>query len=211
MKIYNDIIQGTDEWHNVRRLKLTASHGTEIGNAGKGLITYVNDLVLREIAPQDPYVSKDMERGNLLEPIARTKYEFEKNVEVVEVGFVEHCENSGCSPDGLVGDDGMIEIKARNDAKHFALLRTQKLESGVLWQIQMQLLVCQRKWCDFISYNPNFKQSLFVQRIEVDKIKQEKLIHGIEVGKKMLLDLLKDPIVKHEFKQMDPIQIEMAS
>lgn len=200
MKIYN-FAQGTPEWFEVRRLKMTASHGTEVGNAGKGLETYINYLVLQEIVPEEPgYTSKDMERGNMLEPIARTKYEYEWGVEVEEVGFVERCEHSGCSPDGMVGDEGLVEIKARNDAKHFQLLRTDVIDSATRWQIQFQLLVCKRAWCDFISYNPNFDQSLYVQRVFVDEKREEMLKHGILTGKKMLEKLLTDPVVKRELE-----------
>lgn len=203
MKIY-DFEQGTPEWVEMRKLKLTASHGTEIGNNGKGLITYVDKKILEALVPQEHYTSKDMERGNELEPIARTKYEFERGVEVREVGFIEHCENSGYSPDGLVDIDfidntpGLIEIKARNDAKHLALLMGGLVESGVRWQMQMGMFITGRNWCDFISYNPNFKKSLFIKRFYADETKHEKIKIGLESGIKMLKEKLKNPAVIDE-------------
>lgn len=205
MKIYKDLIQGTDEWHELRKLKLTASNATAIGNNGAGLKTYVTKLILRTFITEPEIFSKDIERGNILEPIARTKYEFEKGVPVYEVGFIEHCPNSGYSPDGLVDVDyknegpGLMEIKARNDAKHFALLQGGSVESGVQWQMQMGMMVTGRKWCDFVSYNPNFKKnSLFVKRFYIDDTKQQKLKLGLANGIKMLREQMKTPIVISE-------------
>lgn len=206
MKIYYDIIQGTEEWLDLKKLKLSASHATAIGNSGKGLDTYVRNMVLDHILEdREKYYSKDMERGNDLEDSARIKYEFERNVSVLEVGFIERCDNSGCSPDGLVDKDpegeGGIEIKARNDEKHYALLDgTAKVDSSTIWQMNMSMLITGRKWWDFISYNPNFKQSIFIQRFYADKIKQEKLSLGLEIGIKKLKSLLNSDVIKEELK-----------
>lgn len=202
MKIYKDIVQGTEEWHELRKLKLTASNATAIGNNGKGLETYITKLILRTFIDEVHVTSKDIERGNELEPIARMKYEFEKGVEAYEVGFIERCSNSGYSPDGLVDLDylkegpGLIEIKARNDAKHFALLQGGNVDSGVKWQMQMGMLITGRKWCDFISYNPNFKKnSLFVKRFYADESMHKKLELGLENGIRMLKEQMNSPIV----------------
>lgn len=200
MKIHN-FEQGTEEWFEVRKLKLTASDATAIGNKGAGLETLVKKKI-REliIKSDDNFTNKHIERGNELEPIARAAYEFEYNVEVVEVGFIEHNEYSGCSPDGLVGDDGGIEIKARNDEKHFDFILGAEIDYGTIWQIQMNLLITKRKWWDFISYNPNFKKSMVVIRVYPDEVKQKKLTEGIEYGAKRLKELLENNNVKSELK-----------
>ena len=205
MVIHRDIKQGTDEWLELKQLKLSASNATAIGANGAGLKTLVNDLILNKIKPdRDRYYGKDMERGDELEPIGRVKYELEKGVEVEEVGFITNCDYSGYSPDGLVEIDhlkegpGLLEIKARNDAKHLALLRGGAPESGVRNQMQFGLMVTGRKWCDFISYNPNFKQSLFVKRFYVDPTYQAKLKLGLEAGIKMLKEALAEESVKTE-------------
>lgn len=206
MKIHYDIIQGTDEWLKLKELKLSASHATAIGNSGKGLDTYVRNMVLDYILEdRDNYYGKDMERGNDLEDSARIKYEFERNLSVLEVGFIERCPNSGCSPDGLVDEDpegkGGIEIKARNDEKHYALLDgTAKVDSSTIWQMNMSMLISGRKWWDFISYNPNFKQSIFIERFYPDKVKQEKLKKGLEIGVEKLKSLLDSDVIKRELK-----------
>ena len=198
--IIHNIEQGSDVWFEVRKLKLTASKATAISANGAGLKTLVNELILNMFIDKEAYTNANLERGNELEPIARSKYEFEYGVEVLEVGFIEHTEHSGYSPDGLVGDEGLIEIKARNNAIHLELLRTKKIDTGTVWQMQMGMLVTGRKWCDFISYNPNFKNSMLVIRVERDEIAISKIEKGIVEGTKMIKELLEDPIVKDEIE-----------
>jgi exodeoxyribonuclease (lambda-induced) len=197
MKIHN-IEQGTAEWHEVRKLKMTGSNATAIGNCGAGLKTYMKKLIIESISRKKHYTNEDIERGHELEPIARSMYEFEKGVEVVEVGFIELNQYVGISPDGLVNEDGMIECKARNDEKHFDILLSNEAESGVIWQMNMCMYVANREWCDFISFNPNFKKSLFVKRYYRDAEKIEAIKKGLEIGEKMLKEYLENPIVKNE-------------
>lgn len=199
MEIFN-MEQGTDEWFEVRKGVLTASNATAIGNIGAGLKTYVKSLVLDMVITEqeERYVGPDIERGNELEPIARLKYGYENDVEVEEVGFIRIDKTYGCSPDGLVGTDGGIEIKARNNAKHLAHLLGDKVDSATYWQIQMSLLVTGREWWDFISYNPNFKNSLHVERIYPDPKKFEKLNEGIKVGAEMVRSCIEELSKKGE-------------
>lgn len=192
------MIQGSPEWFEVRKGKMTASHGTAIAANGKGLVTYCREIVIAMISEPEHYVNKDMERGNEYEPIARQAYEFENNVTVQQVGFIEHNEYSGCSPDGLIGTDGGLEIKARNDKIHFGLLIGDAVDSGTQWQIQMNLLFTGRKWWDFCSYNPHFKMSLFQKRFYPDPIKQQKLKLGLVSGEKMIKELLQNENIKNE-------------
>lgn len=201
--VIHNMEQGTDEWFAIRKGKLTASHGTAIASNGAGLKTYVKEIVLGMFTEKEPLRGKDIERGNELEPIARAKYSFEKNVEVIEYGFIEHSNRAGYSPDGFVGDDGLIEIKARNNAKHLDLHLTGKLDSGTVWQMQMGMLITNRKWCDFISYNPNFKKnSMFVKRVFRDEVAIQKLRKGIYEGTKMIDELLSNPKVMQEIKSV---------
>lgn len=196
--IIHTMEQGTDEWFEVRKLKLTGSNATAIGNNGAGLKTYVSKIVADYIAPKKGWSGEDTERGHELEPIARAKYEFEKGVDVLEVGFVEYNKYVGISPDGLIGDDGMLECKARNDEKHLHILMTGEVDSSTIWQMNMGMLVSNRTWCDFISYNPNFKNSLFVKRFYRDETKIQKLKLGLYEGEKMLKALLEVEVVKEE-------------
>jgi exodeoxyribonuclease (lambda-induced) len=186
MKTYKDILQGTPEWLEVRKGKMTASHAQAIGNNGKGLHTYVHDLMADSFSSgeYESYSNKHMDRGNELEDQARTIYELETDQTVEQVGFIDHDAYSGCSPDGLVDDDGMIEIKCMDDKKHFRVILygEKEIDSKYIWQMQMQMLVADRKWVDFIAYNPNFKQSLIIHRIKADKDTQDKILEGIATG-----------------------------
>jgi hypothetical protein len=178
--------QGSQEWLNARKGKLTASHAQAIGNNGKGLETYIIELMAEYFSTgeKEQFTNKHTDRGHELEPIARSIYEFENDVKVKEVGFIEYNEHIGCSPDGLIGKDGGIEIKCIDDIKYFKYLLNgeKEIDSGHLWQVQMNLLITGRKWWDLEIYNPNFQKSMLVFRITPDKEKFEALEKGFEIG-----------------------------
>lgn len=194
MKIYN-FQQNTPEWYEVRLGKLTASRAQAIGNCGKGLETLCWEKVAEIITGKLPeqIETEDMKRGHELENEARGLYSLETGNIVEQVGFVEYTPYSGASPDGLVEKDGLIEIKCKNDINHLKLLARQEPESGYMWQMQMQMLVTGRKWCDFVSYNPNYdKKPIIIIRIKIDKTMQEQLKQGIEVGTRRIKEILQE-------------------
>jgi len=183
-------IQGSDEWLEDRKGKLTASNAQAISANGKGLETYVYTLLSEKYSSNtEKYTNEDMERGNELEAMARKLYELEKDVEINEVGFIEMDEFSGASPDGLIGEDGLVEIKSPNDKNHFFIVSTEKIETKYIWQMQMQMLVTDRKWCDFVSFNPNFERELVIIRVERDEKKIDKIKEGIKTGKQLIIKL----------------------
>jgi len=184
----------------LKKGKMSASHATAIGNCGKGLETYCRQIVKDMIVERQSYSNKDMERGNELEPIARLSYEFEYNCTVKQVGFIQYSDFVGYSPDGLVSEDGLIELKARNDEIHFALLLGDSVDSNAIWQMNMGMLITGRKWCDFGSYNPNFKQSLFIKRFYPDQSKFEALLKGFSIGETMIKTLLNNENIKNELR-----------
>jgi len=190
--IIHNMEQGSDEWHAIRKGRMTASHAQEIGNNGKGLDTYIFKIMAAYYSSGevDNFTNRHMERGNELEDQARSIYELENDVVVDQVGFIELDEFSGCSPDGLIADDGGLEIKCHDDVGHFKLLTGKPIESKYLWQIQMSLLVTGRKWWDYMAYNPNFEQATIVRRIEPDKKFHDQLIAGLDIGKTKIKDLL---------------------
>lgn len=198
MKIHNNIEQGTPEWHAIRKGKMTASNATAIGNNGKGLETYTREIVMKELSTkeEDDYSNKDFDRGHELEPVARAMYELERGVTVEEVGFIERDELVGCSPDGLVGEDGGVEIKSLDDKAYFDFLLEGEnaISSSHIWQCQMNLLITNRKWWDLVIYNPNFKQSMFVFRILPDEEKFKALEKGLAIGREQIL------IIKNKLK-----------
>jgi putative phage-type endonuclease len=197
MTIHN-FEQGTPEWFACRSEKMTASHAQAIGNAGKGLETYIHEMMAESLSSSeaDKFTSKETQRGNEYEPIAREVYEFENGVTVEKVGFVELNEFVGASPDGLVGEDGGLEIKCPSDKEYlnYLLYGEKAIDSKYIWQIQMNLLVTNRKWWDLMIYNPNFKKAVCIFRIE-PKIQmfhelEEGFVKGIEIIKK-IKELLK--------------------
>lgn len=190
LKYHWELEQGTDEWFEIRKGRFTASKAGVISVNGVGLKTLCRDLVENMIMPRDPITNADMERGNELEPIARMVYEYEKGVSVREVGFVSLGDYVGCSPDGLVGEDGGIEIKCRNNSKHLARMLGGDLDKDEYLQAMMCMMVTGRKWWDCVNYNPNFVNSLLVERIYPDEKIYEKLRKGLEAGVEILEDYL---------------------
>lgn len=163
LHVYDDVAQGTDEWHALRRGIVTASVIDTLITT-KTMKPATNDtsraltahLVAERITgyTEPTFVSADMERGNFDEPFARGLYS-EHYAEVTEVGFMilNHSDYQlGYSPDGLVGDDGLIEIKSRRQKKHLQTILADEVPAENMAQIQCGLLVSGRKWCDYLSY-----------------------------------------------------------
>jgi hypothetical protein len=169
---------------------MTASEAQCIAANGKGLETYIYKIVVAQLTGKETESftgNRHTERGEELEPEARIAYEIVKDVTVETVGFIEEDEYLGCSPDGLVGDDGGLEIKCPDDVKFFRLLiGDDKPDEAYIWQCQMSLLITGRKWWDLVHYNPSFDQSMIITRIYPEVFRQEKLIMGIAKGKTLI-------------------------
>lgn len=177
IKIYDQLLQGSDEWLQARCGVLTASVVGQLITAKtvKRADNETSRTLTRHLAAEritsyvEPtFTSADMERGNLSEPLARDIYS--KRYEPVhEVGFIIQEADKyrlGYSPDGLVGDHGLIEIKAPRQKKHLAILLANEVPLEYMGQIQTGLLVTGREWLDFISYCGGFP--LFVKRVHPD-------------------------------------------
>lgn len=199
MFIY-EFSQQSAEWFNVRKGKITASHAQAIGNCGKGLDTYINEIMSEYYSSKDreSFSNKHTERGNELEAIARDIYELQTGNKVDLIGFVEYNEFVGCSPDGFVGEDGGIEIKCPDDKEYFKLLLNGKseIDSGYIWQVQMNLLITGRKWWDLVFYNPNYKKSMFIYRIIPDKEKQDRLLEGFKLAEDKIKNIINQLTIK---------------
>lgn len=183
--------QRTEEWFAVRAGKMTASNAQAIAANGKGLETYIYSLLAEKFSKnKESYTNDDIERGVELEEYARMTYEIERE-KVSLVGFIERNEYSGCSPDGLVGKDGGVEIKCPNDTNFFKMLVLGEtgIETKYVWQVQMCLLITGRKWWDIVFYNQNFEKNLIIIRIYPDKKKQEKLLSGLDSGEKLIREM----------------------
>jgi len=203
MKIHR-IEQRSEAWFALRlKYPLTASKAQAIGNGKAGLTTLCWNKMAEKYSSsnEERYVSPDIQRGIDLEPIAVFAYEMETSNTTEEVGFVTNDKISkvgGASPDRLVNNDGLLEIKCFNDVKHlkaivsFRKTGTFEIESQYMWQMQMQLLFTGRDWNDYGIYNPNFNDSLLVQRVYPDKVMQDKIIEGLKLGEIIIKDIEKN-------------------
>ena len=183
MKIYK-FKQGSEEWLKIRLGKFTGSNAQAIAANGKGLETLIFEKVAElSTGKSKPfYTNGDMERGHELEAMARNSYEVETGITSQQVGFVELDKFTGCSPDGLVGKDGLIEIKCKNDAKFARYLLEQKIDPAHNWQIQMNLFVTGREWCDYIVFNENFKKTISIIRVMRNDVEIAKIKAGLAIG-----------------------------
>jgi putative phage-type endonuclease len=190
-----DIIQGTAEWQQLRLGKVTASRVADILSKTKsGYSTsrgnYLIELALQRVTGtvEESFTNATMQWGTDNEPYARMAYEAENNLFVEQVAFVDHPSINwfGCSPDGLVVSDGLVEIKCPNSATHWATVKSKEVPTKYIYQIQSQIACTQRDWNDFVSYDPRMpeKSKLFVQRVYRD----EKIISEIESAVKQFLE-----------------------
>ena len=193
MKIYN-FEQRTEDWYNIRKGKMTASNAETIIANGKGLETYIYNLMAEyySSAEKENYINADMQRGIDLEPEARLEFEFYTGLDVQEVGFVEYNDFIGVSPDGLIGNNGLIEIKCPNDSIYFKLLLSNNIKPEYIAQMQMQMYVTDRQYCYFVSYNPNFEKSLYIKKINRDEEMIDKLKKGLERGTELIKEIKKN-------------------
>ena len=173
------IVQGTPEWFAARCGKVTASRVADViaktkTGWGAGRANYAAELIAERLtgctAPS--FSNAAMQWGTDTEPFARTAYSERFATEVAEIGFVDHPEiaMTGASPDGLIGDDGMLEIKCPNTATHLDTLQSQTVPGKYITQMQWQMACCGREWCDFASYDPRLPPHLrlFVKRVPRD-------------------------------------------
>ena len=170
--------QRTDEWHEARLGKVTASRISDImtktkSGYGAGRKNYMAELIAERLTGTwaNGFTSAAMERGTEVEPIARAEYEFETDTVVAEVGFIDHptIEMSGASPDGLIDYDGMIEIKCPNTATHIDTLITKQIAKKYMLQMQWQMACAGRLWCDFVSYDNRLPEEYRQCIIRVDR------------------------------------------
>ena len=169
------IEQGTPEWHQLRLGKVTASRVADILARTKTGPSASRQNYLIELALQrttgiiaESYSNSAMEWGTQTEPQARVAYEVKSGNFVDQVAFVDHPSIPwfGCSPDGLVSDRGLVEIKCPNSATHWEYFKYKEPPKKYFIQMQAQLAVTGRDWCDFISFDPRMperSQLLIVQ------------------------------------------------
>lgn len=175
--------QGSPEWHQQRLGKATASRFSDMMTNGRGkdagmgqtAWSYMDDLLVERLTgqPQDIGKFKETEWGNKHEAAARAIYSLQHSERVKQTGFLDHptIPMVGGSPDGLIGDDGGVEIKCPyNPRYHLDRLLHGGMDPRYQWQVQGLMWITGRKWWDFVSFDPRFPEDkqLFVCRVEAD-------------------------------------------
>ena len=171
--MWHDIEQNADEWFLLRAGKVTASslnkvmanYGKAFGDPAK---KYAVDIAVQQITGSTSgggYSNEHMDRGHEEEPLAKMLYEETYFCDVTNGGFFEDGD-TGTSPDGLVGTDGMVEIKSALPAIHYNRIKKQSYDSAYKWQLVGHLKISGRDWVDFISYCSSFPddKKLYVHR-----------------------------------------------
>lgn len=183
--VYHDVEQGSTDWHAARCGKTTASTFSAIlagSEERKGRATLMRRLVGEIMTGEvrETYTSKEMEEGKLYEPEVRAWYARKKFAEVTQTGFIYNpAVDAGWSPDGLVGDEGAIEIKWHTPAVMVAILDKGTLPLEHRPQCHGGLWVGRRKWIDLILYS-HPKMPKYVARIELDLVFQKEISNEIE-------------------------------
>jgi putative phage-type endonuclease len=174
--------QRTTEWHDARRGKVTASKVFDVINRTKkgefyaSRETYKNSLIAAIVTGETTvtYESEAMRWGTEKEEEARNEYAKTVFEKVTEVGFIDHprISGAGASPDGYVGADGLIEIKAPNTTTFIEYILSDKVPDNYIAQMQWQMACTGRLWCDFVAYDPRMPDDIrmFIKRVERDDL-----------------------------------------
>lgn len=175
----NDMEQGSDGWFAARLGRVTASRIADVVAKTKSgysasRANYAAQLIAERLTGSraETYSNAAMQHGTEMEPVARRAYEMHAGEFVEQVGFVPHptIEMAGASPDGLVGDDGLVEIKCPNTATHIDTLLGAPIPLKYQLQMLWQMACTGRQWCDFVSFDDRMPEPmrLHVQRFECD-------------------------------------------
>lgn len=177
------MIQGSDEWLEARLGRVTASCFADVMAKGQGVtrIKYMRRIVAERLTgkPFESYFNRDMERGTEQEPYARMEYESATGNLVQEVGFIQHPTLlTGSSPDGLIDDDGGLEIKSVKPTVQIETIERGSYPYEHAAQVQGNLWITGRKWWDFVSYSPDMPEPLrlYIHRVE----RNEEYIQNLE-------------------------------
>ena len=173
------VVQQSEEWHAIRLGKVTASRIADVcartkTGFGASRKNYLAELVAERLTGTraEGFTNAAMQWGTDMEPEARIAYEFYRDANVDQVGFAPHpsIAETGASPDGLVGTDGLVEIKCPNTATHIETLLGGTVPEKYFLQMQWQMACTGRQWCDFASYDPRLPESM---RLFVDRVKRD--------------------------------------
>jgi len=193
--------QRTEEWYEARLGKITASRFIDVLTMGrkgvewgKTAMGYAYEIVAEIMTGvKKPNIKANaLEWGTEVEPLAREAYEQETFVKVKDEGFVEYNNHIGCSPDGLVGADGGLEIKCPyTSVRHLSTILSRKVPDEYIPQVQGSMLVTGRKWWDYESFDPRFKKNkTIIIRVERDQVYIDTLEERLEKFWKIIQGLV---------------------
>lgn len=188
--IIHNFEQGTETWKACRTGKLTASRFSDVMASGKGgSPSKTRFSYMCEVAAElttglwaESFSNAAMEHGTLTEPFARAEYEKREGIIVQQIGFVELNEFVGASPDGIVGEKGLLEIKCPKTSTQIQRFLEGKFPSEYMAQVQGQMWVCEKDWCDFVSFDNRIigPASYFKIRVDRDELYIKELAAGVE-------------------------------
>lgn len=179
--------QRSEEWFAARAGCVTASRISDVmmKPTTAGYQNYRAQLICERLTgnPTETFTSAAMQHGTDTEPQARAFYEMETGLEVSEVGFIPHptIEGTGASPDGIIGGDGLVEIKCPQPAEHIRVLTGGAIKRQYVLQMQWQMECTGREWCDFVTFNPAlpFEMQMHIQRVEADAKAQAEITEAV--------------------------------
>jgi putative phage-type endonuclease len=193
MLLEEDAPQGTEAWKAARCGSIGASSIADLtatlkgGGYGAGRANLMARIIAERLTgvPQDSYVNEAMAWGTATEAQARSAYAFMADVDVVEVGIIRHptIPAAHASPDGLVGYDGLVEIKAPQTATHIETLLSGKVADRYVQQMQWQMACTDRQWCDYVSFDPRMPGDLqlFIKRFPRDDARISELEDAVRL------------------------------
>lgn len=193
--------QRSAEWHAARSGRVTASRVADVVARTKtgpsaSRAAYMGQLIAERLTglQTESFSNEAMRWGTEQEPEARLAYEFATEAEVVEVGFVQHptINMAGASPDGLVGDEGLVELKCPQTHTHIETLLGQAIPAKYATQMAWQMACTGRAWCDFVSFDPRLpaEHRLFIKRLhrdgaEIARLEAEVAAFLVDIDAKM--------------------------
>ena len=192
---YIGIEQGTEEWLKIRLGKVTASGVADVlaktktgVSASRG--NYLIKLAIQRVTGvvEESFTNDAMQWGTDNEPQARVAYEVASGNFVDQIAFVDHptIQWFGASPDGLINQDGLVEIKCPNSATHWSYIKDDGPPTKYYIQMQAQMACTGRSWCDFVSFDPRMpeRSRLFIKRV----MREDDYIAEMEAEVKKFLD-----------------------
>lgn len=205
LNLRDEELQGGEDWHDARRGRFTSSRYADMMKQGRGkderfgnmCLTYVYE-VLAGILTQSAHMvgSQAIDWGHEYEFEAIQRYEKEQGVKVSPAPFIPYGEFAGGSPDGLVGKDGLIEVKCPfNPANHTKVLITKEIPEKYWFQVQGNIMATDRDWCDFVSYDPRV-QDESLQIVVIRAMRCDDAIKAIDDRIKEVRTLLKQEAKK---------------